>query len=222
MTSSGSLRARPNKLDDPRWIRTREKFIRAGFELFGAHGADGITIDAIVERSAVSKQTFYNHFENREIFVRELWSEARRHVDQAISEANRGIDDPVSRLARGITVYAKLTVEDQLYGQFIARAPYRSFALEPENNISIGRDLLEARHLGRLRFRALETAQLFVSGNSLILIEHVLGSPGTADIAQLCFDVLLMILGGFHCNEDDAKRIARATVANVILKKLDE
>jgi AcrR family transcriptional regulator len=210
------MSGRGDKTDDPRWIRTRERLIRAGFELFGSHGADGVSVDAIIARAAISKQTFYNHFENREAFVRELWIEAGRHVEQAIAAANQGIDDPVSRLARGVMVYARLTLDDQLYGQFIARAPHRSVALEPGVNVRLGRDLLEARQMGRLQFRALETAQLFVSGCCLILIEHVLAARGSADMPQLCFDVVLMILGAFHCEEAEAKRVARATVASVI------
>lgn len=203
-------------MEDPRWIRARAKLVRAGLELFGSYGADGVSVDAIIEQAGVSKQTFYNHFENRELYVRELWSAARRHVEDAVSAANQGIDDPVARLARMVTVIAKLTIDDQLYGQFLARAPYRSIALEPGMNVRLGQDLLEARQIGRLRFRALETAQLFVSGASLILVEQLLAAKGSADMKQLCFDMILMILGAFHCDEAEAKRIARRTVNTLI------
>lgn len=216
MAFSEKQTVRGNKVDDPRWIRTRERFIRAGFELFGSFGADGVSVDAIIDRASVSKQTFYNHFDNRESFVRELWIEARRHIEESITAANSNITDPVSRLARAVVVYAKLTIDDQLYGQFIARAPYRSIALEPGLNVALGRDLLEARQMGRLKFRALETAQLFVSGSALILTEHVLAAKGSADMKQLAFDMVLMILGAFHCDEAEARQIGVGVVESVL------
>jgi AcrR family transcriptional regulator len=43
---------------DQRWLRTRERLLKAGFELIGEGGAEGASIDALVARANISKQTF--------------------------------------------------------------------------------------------------------------------------------------------------------------------
>ncbi len=48
---------------------TREKLLRAGAELFAAHGLDGPSLDAICERAGFTRGAFYVHFADRDDFM---------------------------------------------------------------------------------------------------------------------------------------------------------
>lgn len=48
---------------------TREKLLRAGAELFAAHGLDGPSLDAICERAGYTRGAFYVHFADRDEFM---------------------------------------------------------------------------------------------------------------------------------------------------------
>jgi AcrR family transcriptional regulator len=48
---------------------TRERLIEAGFELFSRQGFHAVGLDQVIAEAAVSKQTFYNHFESRDDLI---------------------------------------------------------------------------------------------------------------------------------------------------------
>jgi TetR/AcrR family transcriptional regulator, transcriptional repressor for nem operon len=48
---------------------TREALIAAGIHLFGAHGLDGPSLDAICDRAGYTRGAFYVHFRDRDDFL---------------------------------------------------------------------------------------------------------------------------------------------------------
>lgn len=55
-------------------MTNRERLLAAATEVFLEHGY-GASVDMLVQRAGVARQTFYNHFENKE----SLFAEAMRH-----------------------------------------------------------------------------------------------------------------------------------------------
>lgn len=47
---------------------TRETYLRAGLEILGEHGSEGLTVPALCERLAITKGSFYHHFESLPAF----------------------------------------------------------------------------------------------------------------------------------------------------------
>ncbi|MCZ0982505.1 helix-turn-helix domain containing protein [Streptomyces diastatochromogenes] len=47
-------------------LRTRQVLIDTALDLFGAHGFDGVTLDALCEAAEVSKRTFFRYFAGKE------------------------------------------------------------------------------------------------------------------------------------------------------------
>jgi AcrR family transcriptional regulator len=75
-------------------------YYETALRLLAEGGAALVTIDALCERLAVTKGSFYHHFRNRPVFVRRMllyWEEAygRRLVEEALE-----VTDPLVRIVR--------------------------------------------------------------------------------------------------------------------------
>ncbi|MBL8551572.1 MAG: TetR/AcrR family transcriptional regulator [Hyphomonadaceae bacterium] len=84
----------------PRDTEAHERILAAAYDLFRLHGARAVGVDAIVQRSGVSKMTLYRHFKSKERLVaafmhrrEQLWS-----LDWLKAEIHRRADDPAERL----------------------------------------------------------------------------------------------------------------------------
>jgi len=80
--------------------KTRERLVRAAYEVFLQQGFNAVGIDQILKTVGVTKTTFYNHFESKDALVAavlrwrdEVWPETLN----GLFEEGR-ITDPVERL----------------------------------------------------------------------------------------------------------------------------
>ena len=79
--------------------RTKKKIYEAGRELFNRDGFDNVSVDAIVERAAVAKGTFYVHYPTKDVLIAEVVSELvdqldigyQAHID-ALPEGTKAVD----------------------------------------------------------------------------------------------------------------------------------
>lgn len=70
MSRSRTEEPRPASSDeDPRITRSKERILAACRELLREGGPSALTIDAVVERSGVSRMTIYRHWPSREALV---------------------------------------------------------------------------------------------------------------------------------------------------------
>ena len=86
---------------DPRRDRTREALLTAGRSLFAHRDVDGVSVDEIVAAAAVAKGSFYNHFDDKEGFAREIAASARREAEALVNEVNAV---PLSELGRYLEI----------------------------------------------------------------------------------------------------------------------
>lgn len=85
------MAARTNSVD-PRAERVRAKLMQAAFELAHEGQVDRLTVADIVDRAAVSRQAFYQHFSDRDDAVAYAFA-------HAFASATAGIDgDPRTRI----------------------------------------------------------------------------------------------------------------------------
>jgi len=77
-----------------RKLATRERIVREAFDLFGRHGFEATTVDAIVGRADVAKGTFFNYFPRKEALVSHLFEHRLRGAVAAASDLI-GIGIPV-------------------------------------------------------------------------------------------------------------------------------
>jgi TetR/AcrR family transcriptional repressor of mexJK operon len=70
--------------------RQRQAIVRAATEVFLRHGYRGATTDEVAARAAVSKQTVYKHFADKERLFAEVILETTVQVSEALSSAVAG------------------------------------------------------------------------------------------------------------------------------------
>lgn len=195
---------------DPRWIRTRERLLGAGFALLGTAGTDGVSIDAIIASAGISKQTFYNHFKDREALTQALWLESRRRFTEKITRANAGVKSPALRLASAVAMYAALAIDEPAHVRFIART-HMGRALLDDANRSLEHDLGEGEAQGQFRlvdFADRATAAMFVVGVTWALVEQLLDTTDRCKAADICRHTLKLLLRGLGCKARECNTIA--------------
>lgn len=209
------LAAPDKRATDLRWQRTRERLLKAGFELIGEGGADGASIDALVARAEISKQTFYNHFSDREQLTDALYLESRRVIQQAIAATNTGVDDPVQRLARGVATYARQAVDNPVLAQFIARTTIGR-RMSDEGNRGLALDIAAGIAQGRLQVDNPATAVMFVIGITATMIVQITASQHPAGAEVLCREALTMLLRALGRGGEDGFQIAAQAAQDVV------
>ena len=88
MTDSAAPTAR-----DEAKQRTREALIEAGVALFGEHGLDAPSLDAICEKAGFTRGAFYVHFPSRDTFLEAVMDIAgARYLDAVLGPADDDAD----------------------------------------------------------------------------------------------------------------------------------
>lgn len=84
---------------------TRARIVRAAGELFASRGYEATSIEAVLEKSGVSRGALYHHFRDKEdLFVAVLEALEARIADATV-RASRGIADPVGALLAGCNAW---------------------------------------------------------------------------------------------------------------------
>jgi AcrR family transcriptional regulator len=214
-THSSPAPAPDKRALDQRWLRTRERLLTAGFELIGEGGAEGASIDALVARAGISKQTFYNHFSDRDELTAALSLESRRVLQQAIAATNADVLDPVLRLARGVATYARQAVVHPVLTQFVARTTISRGTFD-EGNRGLEQDIAAGVAQGRLQVDHPATAVMFVVGVTATLIAQITASSNATAAEMLCREVLTMLLRALGCGGEEGRQIAAQAAHDVV------
>ena len=183
---------------DRRWERTRAALLNAGRSLFAARDVDGVTVDQIVAAADVAKGSFYNHFNDKDVFAREIASSVRKQAEQAVDDANAGIEDPAAHLARALCVFMRFAIEHRESARVLWRLNSGSTMVDAPINRNL-RDNVQ-RGINRQHFKHvdLEAAVLLVMGVIVISLRHALEErlvTPPIDVAKAMAAGLLRSLG---------------------------
>ncbi|MEG3126142.1 TetR/AcrR family transcriptional regulator [Sphingomonas sp. GB1N7] len=210
-SDSGAGDVAPVERTDRRRERTRRRLLRAGFDLFGEQGIDGVGIDAIIARAGISKQTFYNHFADRDSLIGALRRISRGIFEEAVATANRDVEDPVRRLVRGVAVYARMAIGDPLHARFVIHAFAHDLHAERALDRGLEADLAAGLAAGRLEFSTMAGAVNFVSGATLALVTSLLQRGDQGPAVAICQETLMLLLRAFAVGAVAAQRLAAQT-----------
>jgi AcrR family transcriptional regulator len=197
--------------------RTREALLQAGYALFADRGLHAVGIDEIIEKAGVSKQTFYNHFNDKSALAANIYLSIRDRVETEVNEVNAQIEDPALRLARGACVYVRTALNDPDHIRFITRMLVQEIGVEDPANRGILKDLEAGLAAGRFVVRTPETAAVFVLGASQPLLLSVVELRNKALAISMAQEFLTMILRGLSVPTLEAELIA-AQAANLVIR----
>jgi AcrR family transcriptional regulator len=90
---------------------TRDRLIEAGHKLFGEHGYEAASIEAILDVAGVKRGALYHHFESKQALFDAVLDRAVSDVAQAVAEAARAETDPVESLRAGCAAWLRMALD---------------------------------------------------------------------------------------------------------------
>lgn len=131
---------------------TKERILKASFELFRKHGVEATTVDQICEAADVAKGTFFNYFPRKEEvfgYLGEVWvNEAERRVAEALEKG-----PPTWEQARDTFIeFAAYYEEDRDLGKYMAQEWSRG-RYDPVDEVCSRWDELGKQIIGLLQSR---------------------------------------------------------------------
>lgn len=100
---SGSAAGQPAGREDPRVARTRAVVLDAAADMLAERGYAGLTMDALVERTGVSKTTMYKHWPSRTALI--AATVRRLATAPAIPDTGSVRDDLIAMALDSLDVY---------------------------------------------------------------------------------------------------------------------
>jgi AcrR family transcriptional regulator len=202
---------------DKRWIKTRERLVRAGFDLVGRQGIGAIGVDEIVGLAGTAKQSFYNHFADRDAFLLELRRQSREIFETVVTRMNAGVASPAERLAQGVSVHARMALLDPLHARFFANVAALTFTEEQALNVGLVADLEAGRALGQFRFGSIEAAVTITGAVTQVIVAHLLELEQDVLAVPLTQEMLTMLMRGLGAPSDAAEQVAARMTNRVFL-----
>jgi AcrR family transcriptional regulator len=90
---------------------TRAAIVAAARELFGEHGYDGTSIDAILRATGMARGALYHHFPNKEALFDAVLDAEIAAVAKASANAARAAGDPVESLRAGCSSWLRSALD---------------------------------------------------------------------------------------------------------------
>jgi len=200
---------------DRRRSRTRAALLRAGRTLLASRDIGGISVDEIVAAADVAKGSFYNHFDDKEVFAREIGGAVRRQAEQAVAVANTGVTDPPARLARGLCVFVRFAIEHRDSAKVLWRLNAGSTMADAPINRELRHDLLAGMQNRRFHSIDLEAGLLLVMGAVVISMRHVLEERVTTQPSSIAANMAAGMLRSLGVLRAEAHRLAADAAKSV-------
>lgn len=102
---------------------TRARIVDVAGELFAQAGYDATSIEAVLEKSEVSRGALYHHFRNKEDLFVAVLEDIEARIAQATVDASRGIADPVAALLAGCNAWLEISREPAVRQIVLVDAP---------------------------------------------------------------------------------------------------
>ena len=200
---------------DKRWLKSHTRFLDVGLELISEHGVEQVSVDRIVQKAKVSKQTFYNHFSDIEALVQEVWRESVLQVEAKISEINEDITDPAARIARGIAAYSRLAIDDAHRSRFLVRYWFRADRVTLYNP-GLEADLSNGLIKERFVFDDVESVLIYLLGGAAALQLRILQATSVNESMRITQDILMLMLITLGLDRGTAQLISAQATEDVV------
>jgi AcrR family transcriptional regulator len=204
------------KRPDKRVARTRDALLAAGYGLFAERGLHEVSVDEIIDKASISKQTFYNHFTDKFALARDIYLSIRARIEAEIAEINVGVADPAARVARGVCVYVRTALNDTDRIRFITRMLVQDIGVSDPANQGLIRDLEAGLAAGRFVVRTFENAAAFVLGATEPMLLSVVANRNAEAAVAMAQEFLTLIMRGLAVPPLEAELIASQAAHQII------
>lgn len=196
MTSAQDTSTSTTSRSERRRARTRQSMLDAGHAVVAERGLDRLTIASITEAGDVALGSFYNHFADREDYLRVLTEEALNAWIQEVRRVRpRPFETSLERMAAGFFVLMIQASEDNNLRAFLAEVLARPDLPGTQEFASMFElALADAHSVGHIVYEDVKLVALLVLGlvaQSLVY----LADNATPQSPELLTRSLLRLLG---------------------------
>ena len=195
---------RPSKRE-----RTRRKLLDAGLQVIADRG-EALTASDVVAVADVSNGTFYNHFLDRDDFIRALARESLRAITEQSADDTEG-SDPAWRFAVASTRVLDAGVRDPLWGRAALRLADSPTPLQAAVQQHLRTDLAEGHRTGRFTHGADDVTVDLVAGTLMAALRRLV-APDSGCSSSGIADVVARLLEAIGIDHDEAGELAVAAL----------
>lgn len=194
---------------------TRGRLVEAGLDLMAARPIDAISVNEIVDAAGVAKGSFFNHFEDKAAFARQLAADIRAEVETWVEVANRNETDPLARLAGGMGVAVGFALAEPRRCSVMLRAMDWSMGGDHPLNAGVVADLDAARAAGLIT-DASGGLGYWLGLCQVAMISALRSGRQAESEAASLNGLLLLALRGLGCQPDRAAAAAEKTAKRLL------
>lgn len=170
--------------------------------------------------AGTSKQTFYNHFVDKQSLLAEILRSVRARYEDRCFAVNEGETDAARRSARALCVYARQTIDNPQSGHFIARMILDDLGLGDVNRGVVG-DLALGLAQGRYSLPAVETGVAYTIGITQALVARILLCSDLAYATSISQQFALLMLRALGVDSREAEMIAAQAADEIVRRGFD-
>lgn len=186
--------------------RTRRKLLDAGMHVFAERG-EALTASDVVVAADVSNGTFYNHFVDRDDFIRALAHESLTALAERSADDTEGAD-PAWRFAVASVRVLDTGARDPLWGRAVLRLNESPTPLHAAVQRHLRADLAEGERTGRFTHGDDPVTVDLVTGTLMAALRRLV-SPG-ASSDGFAVDVVARLLEAIGVAGSEASALAAA------------
>lgn len=101
----------PTDLRIRRGLATRDRLIEAARDLFGRHGYDGTSIEAILRAAGIQRGALYHHFDSKRAVFDAVLDRVIADLAERVAVAARAAPDPAASLRAGCSTWLHLALD---------------------------------------------------------------------------------------------------------------
>lgn len=173
VTDTTTEAAKPNRAQRRR-MKTREKLIGAGRELFAKRGVDATTIEDITETADVGRGSFYNFFDTKESLVEAIVADLIDGLARMESAIEMEFDDPLTALAITLRSALHIITTDEVLAWFIVRTQTISGAVSDIFLAATSALIQRGIERGQFKVKDPDVATILLGGGFLAVLEMAL------------------------------------------------
>jgi AcrR family transcriptional regulator len=180
---------------------TRERLLAAAYDLFGRHGYEGTSIEAILEATGVKRGALYHHFDGKKTLFDAVLDRAVARIAETSAAAARAAGpDPVAALRAGCGVWLEQAMDPAVQRVVLLDPPSvvgwdRLRALDEQHMLGgLRRNLELIAATGRLPYAQVDLLAHMLLASLSELALHVVRSadqPAARAAADDALDLLL-------------------------------
>ncbi|MFF0817493.1 TetR/AcrR family transcriptional regulator [Rhodococcus sp. NPDC003318] len=114
---------------DQRRLQRRTRLLEVGVDLLGAADTRGVNVRAVCRAAGLTERYFYESFADRDVYVREVYTEVGDRARAAVVAAVSRATDPAEIAELAVRAFVALVLDHPEAGRVLLVAPLREPAL---------------------------------------------------------------------------------------------